>query len=441
MTVARSILRGVEASAVGTLAMDTLLYRRYRNNGGGETFAAWEFSDGIQSWEEAPAPALVGKQFVERLTGHDISSRCARALNNMMHWAFGLAAGRGYGLLAGVRTARLQWGLPFGAAVWADGYVVLPRLGVYEEIWSYDRNTLAKDLSAHLVFGAATAAAFLLLGRSGRRPTSSPVPTTEGDHHDSTTDDAKATANRRVVKADLKLEAVAIPVSDPDRPKAFYERLGWRLDADFAFANGFRVVQFTPPGSGASVQFGTKITAAPAGSAQGLYLVVSDIEAARNELADLGVDVSEVFHAGTPGAQFADHADGRVLGAAPEHESYGSFATFRDPDGNEWLLQEVRARVPGRVDAASTRFASRRTRRRDAPPRSPTVSTSSATAASTTSTGPTGTRPTSSPSRPARSSRHDHVPQRIHQATVSVYRRPAHPLTPTRAERTTPRCC
>jgi catechol 2,3-dioxygenase-like lactoylglutathione lyase family enzyme len=174
----------------------------------------------------------------------------------------------------------------------------------------------------------------------------------------STTDNAEATASQRVTKADLKLEAVAIPVSDPDRSKAFYESLGWRLDADFAFDNGFRVVQFTPPGSGASVQFGTKITTAPAGSAQGLYLIVSDIKAGRNELADVGVDVSEVFHAGTPGAQFAHDAEGRVPGTAPEHESYGSFATFRDPDGNEWLLQEVTARFPGRVDAAETRFAS-----------------------------------------------------------------------------------
>ena len=183
MTVARSILRGVEASAVGTLAMDTLLYRRYRNNGGGEAFAAWEFSDGIQSWNEAPAPALVGKQFVERLTGRDVSPRRARALNNVMHWAFGLAAGAGYGLLAGVRTVRLRWGLPFGAAVWANGYVLLPRLGVYEEIWHYDRKTLEKDLSAHLVFGATTAAAFSLLGRRRRAANvirSSPRP--EGDH-------------------------------------------------------------------------------------------------------------------------------------------------------------------------------------------------------------------------------------------------------------------
>ena len=182
MTVARSIVRGVEASALGTLAMDTLLYRRYRRYrsiGGREAFAAWESSDGIQSWDGAPAPALVGKQFVQRMTGRDVSPRHARALNNVTHWAFGLAAGAGYGLLAGVHTAKLRWGLPFGAAVWANGYVVLPRLGVYEEIWKYDRKTLEKDLSAHLVFGATTAAAFSLLGRmtaGGQRH--SLVPTT-----------------------------------------------------------------------------------------------------------------------------------------------------------------------------------------------------------------------------------------------------------------------
>src|SRR6187402_2922913 len=103
---------------------------------------------------------------------------------------------------------------------------------------------------------------------------------------------------------DLKLEAVVIPVADVDRAKQFYESLGWRLDADFAFDNGFRVVQFTPPGSGGSVQFGTNITSAAPGSAQGLYLIVSDIDAARDDLAARGADVSEVFHAGMPGAQF-----------------------------------------------------------------------------------------------------------------------------------------
>src|SRR5687767_11097277 len=119
----------------------------------------------------------------------------------------------------------------------------------------------------------------------------------------------------RVKNVDLKFEAVVIPVADVDRAKEFYASLGWRLDADFAFDNGFRVVQFTPPGSGCSVQFGSKITSAPPGSAQGLYLVVSDIEAARDALLARGIDVSEVFHAGTPGAQFQrDDTSGRVSG-------------------------------------------------------------------------------------------------------------------------------
>src|SRR5215510_4799394 len=113
-----------------------------------------------------------------------------------------------------------------------------------------------------------------------------------------------AVSDARVKNVDLKLEAVVIPVSNVDRAKQFYRSLGWRLDADFAFDNGFRVVQFTPPGSGCSVQFGTKITSAVPGSAQGLYLIVSDIEAARDELAARGVEISKVFHAGTPGAQF-----------------------------------------------------------------------------------------------------------------------------------------
>jgi catechol 2,3-dioxygenase-like lactoylglutathione lyase family enzyme len=150
-------------------------------------------------------------------------------------------------------------------------------------------------------------------------------------------------------KIDLGLEVVVIPVSDVDRAKQFYDKLGWRLDADFPFDNGFRIVQFTPPGSGCSVQFGAKITSAAPGSAHGLYLVVSDIEAARNEIVAHGVEVGEVFHAGIPGAQFqADGVIGRVSGAAPDHASYGSFATFSDPDGNGWLLQEVTARLPGR---------------------------------------------------------------------------------------------
>jgi len=157
---------------------------------------------------------------------------------------------------------------------------------------------------------------------------------------------------------DMRFEVAVIPVSDAERAKEFYGKLGWRLDADFGFDNGFRVVQFTPPGSGCSVQFGTNMTSAAPGSARGLYLVVSDVAAARDELAGRGAEVSEVFHAGSPGAQFQpDGTSGRVSGSAPDHASYGSFATFSDPDGNGWLLQEITARLPGRVDAAETGFA------------------------------------------------------------------------------------
>jgi catechol 2,3-dioxygenase-like lactoylglutathione lyase family enzyme len=162
-----------------------------------------------------------------------------------------------------------------------------------------------------------------------------------------------------VVRVDMKLEAIVIPVADVDRAKEFYGKLGWRLDADFPFDNGFRVVQFTPAGSGCSVQFGTNITSAAPGSAHGLYLIVPDIEAARNELVACGVEVSKVFHAGTPGAQFQpDGTSGRVGGPAPDHASYGSFATFSDRDGNGWLLQEVTTRLPGRIDRGETAFSS-----------------------------------------------------------------------------------
>ena len=160
-------------------------------------------------------------------------------------------------------------------------------------------------------------------------------------------ENATQMANPGIV--DLKLEVVVIPVSDVDRAKRFYGGLGWRADADFAFDNGFRVVQFTPPGSACSVQFGAKMTSGAPGSAQGNYLIVSDVEAARNELAARGVKVSEVFHAETPGAQFQpDGTSGRVSGPAPDHATYRSFATFSDPDGNGWLLQEVTTRLPGR---------------------------------------------------------------------------------------------
>jgi catechol 2,3-dioxygenase-like lactoylglutathione lyase family enzyme len=166
-----------------------------------------------------------------------------------------------------------------------------------------------------------------------------------------------ATRGPSTATVDLKLEVVVIPVADVDRAKTFYESLGWRLDADFPFDNGFRVVQLTPPGSPTSIQFGTDMTAAAPGSAHGLYLVVSDIEAARAELASAGVPVSEVFHPGEPGAQFRADGSGRADGPAQDHATYSSFATFSDPDGNTWLLQEVTTRLPGRV-AGDTNYAS-----------------------------------------------------------------------------------
>jgi catechol 2,3-dioxygenase-like lactoylglutathione lyase family enzyme len=162
--------------------------------------------------------------------------------------------------------------------------------------------------------------------------------------------------------ADTKLEMVIIPVSDVDRAKAFYENLGWRTDADVAGGDDFRVVQFTPPGSACSIGFGKNITTAAPGSAQGVYLIVSDIEAARDELRGRGVNVSEVFHdagsvhAGPDGPYLFGRL--RVKGEDPEHRSYRSFASFNDPDGNGWLLQEITNRLPGRVDPAATSFAS-----------------------------------------------------------------------------------
>jgi catechol 2,3-dioxygenase-like lactoylglutathione lyase family enzyme len=155
---------------------------------------------------------------------------------------------------------------------------------------------------------------------------------------------------------DLKLEVVVIPVSDVDRAKEFYERLGWRLDADFADDQGFRIVQFTPHGSACSIQFGSKITSAPLGSATNMYLVVPDVQATRDAIAALGVVISDVFHEGSLGDRF--HPDARVAGVAPDGATYGSFASFSDPDGNTWLLQEITTRLPGRVDPAATSFAS-----------------------------------------------------------------------------------
>jgi catechol 2,3-dioxygenase-like lactoylglutathione lyase family enzyme len=166
-----------------------------------------------------------------------------------------------------------------------------------------------------------------------------------------------ASDTARAGDVEMALEVVVIAVSDVDRAKQFYASLDWRLDADFADGDAFRIVQFTPPGSECSIQFGTNVTSAPPGSATNGYLIVADVQAARDALAARGVTVSEVFHEGSLGDRF--HPDARVVGAAPEHATYGSFASFSDPDGNTWLLQEITTRLPGRVDSGLTAFASR----------------------------------------------------------------------------------
>ena len=169
------------------------------------------------------------------------------------------------------------------------------------------------------------------------------------------------TTNRNAVSDGMKLEVVVIPVSDVDRAKEFYARLGWRLDGDFTAADDWRGVQFTPPGSACSVIFGKNVTMAAPGSGRGLYLAVSDVEASRNELLRCGMQVSEVFH----GSDVHTGPDEpylfgrlRASGPDPAHTSYYSFASFRDPDGNEWLLQELTTRLPGRIDSKTTNFTS-----------------------------------------------------------------------------------
>jgi catechol 2,3-dioxygenase-like lactoylglutathione lyase family enzyme len=156
-----------------------------------------------------------------------------------------------------------------------------------------------------------------------------------------------STASPPVKAGELRLEVVVIPVSDVDRSKQFYESLGWRLDADLAIDDGYRVVQLTPPGSGCSIIFGTGVTAAQPGSFEGLQLSVYDIDATRADLIARGVDVGDTFH-DTTGVFHHAGSDGRVSGPAPEHATYGSFASFSDPDGNGWLLQEITTRLPGR---------------------------------------------------------------------------------------------
>ena len=170
MTPLGAATRGIVAGAAGTLAMDTLLFSRYRRGGGESGFPAWEFSSSVTSWEQAPAPAIVGKRIVEGLFARQLSPRRAKLVNNITHWATGILAGTQYGLVAGsLRSLRIGYGLPFGASVFATDYTVLPAAGLYRPIWEYDRATIAKDLSAHLVYGLSTAAAFQLL--SGARRT------------------------------------------------------------------------------------------------------------------------------------------------------------------------------------------------------------------------------------------------------------------------------
>ena len=159
-----AVVRGLVAGAVGTAAMDLLLFARYRHGGGTTPFAKWEFSSGITSWEEAPAPAHVGKRLVEGLFQTELPAHDAPLVNNLTHWGFGIASGAGYGLIAGsLPKAPAVYGLAFGASVWTGGYVVLPVAKLYEPIWKYDVKTLADDLSVHLVYGLVTAAAWRLV--------------------------------------------------------------------------------------------------------------------------------------------------------------------------------------------------------------------------------------------------------------------------------------
>ena len=222
------------------------------------------------------------------------------------------------------------------------------------------------------------------------------------------TDEGRSNDATSVPRVDMKFEIVVIPVSDVDRAKEFYGRLGWRLDADYDNGADFRVIQFTPPGSGCSVIFGKNVTAAAPGSAQGLYLIVSDIEAARNELVAHGVDASEVFHdaggvyAGTDQPYLFGRL--RVSGPDPEHRSYRSFVSFSDPDGNGWLMQEITTRLPGRVAGDTTYASAGDLRARCGAPRPHTGSTRRGRG-KPIRTGRTGTPSTWCASKPAKSCR------------------------------------
>jgi hypothetical protein len=165
-TPLRAVARGLVAGVAGTATMDALLFARFRRRGGTSNAEEWELSEGISSWEEAPAPAQVGKRLIEGLFDRKLPPSSAALVNNVTHWAFGVFAGVQYGIVAGsLPRQRIAYGLPFGAAVWASGYVILPAAKLYQPIWKYDVKTLANDLSAHLVYGVGTASALRLLSR------------------------------------------------------------------------------------------------------------------------------------------------------------------------------------------------------------------------------------------------------------------------------------
>jgi hypothetical protein len=161
---------GLLAGAVGTVCMDALLFALYRRGGGDSAFRAWEFSSGLSSWEEAPAPAQVGKRLVEGLFRIELPPQRAALMDNVMHWGYGKLGGGQYGIVAGsLKRPRILHGLPFGATVWATSYVLLPAAKLYKPIWAYDPETLGKDLSAHLAYGLGTATAFQLISASTGR--------------------------------------------------------------------------------------------------------------------------------------------------------------------------------------------------------------------------------------------------------------------------------
>jgi hypothetical protein len=164
MTPIGAVARGMAGGTAGTLAMDLLLFARHRGGGGKAGFRAWELSEGIESWDQAPAPAHVGRRLIEGLFQRELSDRLAPLVNNVTHWGYGVVNGALYGLVAGsLRAPQVWFGLSFGAGVWGSGYVVLPAAKLYQPIWEYDRRTLANDLGAHLVYGFTTAATFRLL--------------------------------------------------------------------------------------------------------------------------------------------------------------------------------------------------------------------------------------------------------------------------------------